>query len=191
MMILAQVLLLIWLFSRLLPRRLTWLAAVFGLAALIPWGHGLSLAAALRALWGDPSITTIQLLVLAVAGRTPAAFGRRWQGPAVIAVISLLFYPLALGAGDFDPYRLGFHPTVLLAVLAIPALLLWWRGQVLWLWLLAVDLLAFAAGVLESTNLWDYLTDPLLAIACAVLVVRNLTTARNPSNHRLQATDPS
>ena len=65
------------------------------------------------------------------------------------------------------------QPLPLLAALAVPALLLWWRGNPLWLWLLAIDLAAWAAGLLESPNLWDTLLDPLLAIACLVLALRN------------------
>jgi hypothetical protein len=178
MMILAQALLLTWLLSRLLPRRLIWLAATLGLCALIPWSHGISLAAALRALWGDPSITTVQLLALAVLGRSPPAFAADWRAPALIAGIGMLFYALALGVGDFDPYRLGFQPVLLVTTVAVPALAFGWRGQALWLWLLAIDLLAFAAGALESTNFWDYLLDPLLAIACVILALRNCAAGR-------------
>lgn len=178
MMIVAQALLLTWLLALVLPRRLLWLAAMLGLAALLPWGHGLSLAAALRALWGDPSITTLQLVALSLAGRAPTALARDWRAPAVIAGVGLAFYPLALGLGDFDPYRLGYQPSLVLALLAVPALLLWWRGQTLWLWLLAVDLLAFAADLLESTNFCDYLIDPLLVAACTALALRNGLAAR-------------
>lgn len=172
MMPLAQSLVLFWLLARLSPRRMPWLAAALGLAALIPF-HGLSLAGTLRTLWGDPSITTLQLLILDIARCPPAAFVRGWRAPAIIAAFSLLFYPLALGMGDFDPWRLGFQPVPLLAVLSVPALLLWWRGQTLWCWLLSVNVAAYAAGLLESTNFWDYLLDPLLAIFCVVLAIRN------------------
>ena len=187
----AQALLLTWLFSRLLPRRLLWLVAVLGLVALVPlpW-LGLSLAQALRAFWGDPSITTLQLVILGIAARPPVAFARGWRAPAMIAAFGLLFYPLALGAGDFDPYRLGFQPALLLAALAAPALVLWWRGQTLWLWLLAIDLFAFAFGLLESTNFWDYLIDPILVIACISLATRNYTANRRQRKLRPVITDP-
>jgi hypothetical protein len=57
--------------------------------------------------------------------------------------------------------------------MAVPALARWWQGRTLGLWLLAIDLLAFACGILESTNFWDYAVDPLLASACLVLAFRN------------------
>ena len=174
-MLLAQSLLLAWLLSLWLPRHRLWLAVALGLCAQIPIPvAGLSFAVALRGLWGDPSVTTLGLLVLGLAGRPPAAFTHGWRAPTAIAAFSLLFYPLALGAGDFDPWRLGFQPAPLLAVLALPALWLWRRGQPLWFWLLLIDFIAFAAGLLESSNLWDYLIDPLLALASMVLAVRNI-----------------
>ncbi|MDR2000049.1 MAG: hypothetical protein LBP94_00740 [Zoogloeaceae bacterium] len=129
------------------------------------------------------SITTMQLLILSLgslAAKKPllTAFSRDWRAPGLIAAFGVLFYPLALGAGDFDPYRLGYQPALLLTVLALPALYLWWRGQALWLWLLTIDLLAFALGLLESVNFWDYLIDPLLTIACIILAIRNFIRHR-------------
>jgi hypothetical protein len=127
---------------------------------------------ALRALWGDPSVTTLQLLALSLAGR-PAPIGRT---PAtVLAIFGIAFYVLALGLGDFDPYRLGYGgwpAATLVSMLAAAALLAWRRGQPLWLWLLAVDLAVFAAGLPESSNLWDALFDPLLVAAALILALR-------------------
>lgn len=149
------------------------IGVVAGLLALIPANDGASLAMALRGLWGDPSVTSVQLLFLVLAGRTPTAFTTGWRAPAVIAIIAALFYPLALGATDFDPYRLGYAPVLLLLPLAITAAVLWHRGQSIWLWLLAIDLLVWALGLPESPNLWDTLLDPLLAFFCIALTVRN------------------
>lgn len=140
--------------------------------AFIPLADGVSAAMALRALWGDPSVTTVQLLALSLAGR-PAAIGR--APAAALALCGLAFYPLALGLGDFDPYRLGYAgwpALALVAALGVAALLAWKRGQPLWLWLLAVDLAAFAAGLHESSNFWDVLFDPLLVAAAMILAVR-------------------
>ncbi len=171
-MLLAQVLIVAWLLSLILPDRWHWLAASAGLLVLVPI-HGLSEAMILRALWGDPSVTTLQLLSLALLGRTPAALASGWRGPASIALAGLVLYPLALGLSDVDLYRLGYQPALLLAALSLPALILWWRGNALWLWLLSIDLGAWAAGLLESPNLWDTLLDPLLVSACLILALRN------------------
>lgn len=140
--------------------------------ALIPVADGASAAMALRALWGDPSVTTLQLLALSLAGR-PARIGR--APTAALALFGIGFYVLALGVGDFDPYRLGYpgwSAVGLLATLAAAALLAWRRGRPLWLWLLAVDLAVFAAGLPESGNLWDALFDPLLVAAALIASIR-------------------
>ena len=171
-MIYAQLLLLAFILARLLPRHRAGLVLPLCLAALIPF-DGVSALMASRSLWGDPSITTLQLLVITLAGARPAALCQDWRAPALIAGAGGVFYVLALGSGPFDPYRAGYQPVIVVALLAAAALFLWRRGQSLWLWLLTVDLLAFALGLPESTNLWDTLLDPLLIVACGVLAVRN------------------
>lgn len=184
MMIAAQSLIVAWLVLQLAPRRghgnspppLAPMATLASLAAAllvqVPFMDGVSAAMALRGLIGDPSITTVQLLVLSLAGRTPAALSRGWVAPAALVLLGLLLYPAALGALDWDIYRAGYQPALLLALLALPALAAWSRGQSLALWLLGIDLLAFAAGLPESTNLWDSLIDPLLFLAALVLLIR-------------------
>ncbi|CAB1369234.1 hypothetical protein [Denitratisoma oestradiolicum] len=171
MPLLAQALLIAALAA--LPFRGRWklLALLPAILSLAPLGEGVSLAMMLRGLWGDFSVTSLQLLVLCLAGRPPQALG--WRGPALIAASAALFYPLALGLGDFDPYRLGYTAWPLLAVFGAFALAAWWRGQPIWLWLLTIDILAWAAGLLESPNLWDTLLDPLLAAAMLILALRN------------------
>jgi len=163
----------VWKLTALAPSRQRQLF-VAGAAALslIPLADGVSAAMALRALWGDPSVTTVQLLALSLVGR-PANIGR--APAAALALCGLAFYPLALGLGDFDPYRLGYAgwpAATLVAGLGAAALFAWRRGQPLWLWLLAVDLAAFAAGLPESSNFWDILFDPLLVAAAMILAVR-------------------
>ena len=180
-MIYAQLPLIAFLLARLLPPGHRGLVLLLTLAALIPF-DGVSTLMATRGLWGDPSITTLQLLALGLMGRSPTAFASGWRTPLLLALIGAIFYPLALGFGDFDPYRLGYQPWLLIAVLALPALFFWWRGQHLWLWLLTIDLLAWAAGLPESPNLWDTLLDPLLVLACLFLAARNgWRTYKHPS----------
>jgi hypothetical protein len=174
----AQALLVAWIVWKITAaapsRRSRLFVAAGGAAlALLPVADGVSAAMALRALWGDPSVTTLQLLILALAGR-PAPIDR--APAAALAIFGIAFYVLALGLGDFDPYRLGYAgwPAVaLVAVLAGPALLAWRQGQPLWLWLLAVDVAVFAAGLPESGNLWDVLFDPLLVAAAMIHAVRS------------------
>lgn len=160
----------VWQFAARAPYRQGRLFAAAGAAlALVPLADGVSAAMALRALWGDPSVTTLQLLALSLAGR-PANIGR--APAAALGLFGIAFYPLALGLGDFDPYRLGYAAWPLLAVLGAAALVAWRRGHPLYLWLLAVDLAVFALGLPESGNLWDVLFDPLLVGAALFSAIR-------------------
>jgi hypothetical protein len=72
---------------------------------------------------------------------------------------------MALGLGAFDPYRLGFAPHGLLVVLLALAAVAWVCESYLLLACLAAAVGGHALGVLESTNLWDYLLDPWVALA--------------------------
>lgn len=171
-MIWVQVLIVAWLLV-IVGLRSRLLALLFSLLALVPVHEGVSLAMALRGLWGDPSITTLQLLALALLGKTPMALRFDWRAPAGIALLGVALYASALGPWNLDLYRLGYQPLLPVGAMAAIALLACWRGQTLWLWLTAIDLIAWRAALLESTNLWDYCLDPLLVVAMLALALRN------------------
>lgn len=63
-----------------------------------------------------------------------------------------------------DPYAWGYGSiTFLIAVLVfavVCALANWTKGA----WIIAIAIIAWAAQWHESSNLWDYLLDPFLAI---------------------------
>ena len=82
-----------------------------------------------------------------------------------IAVAALFLYPLALGWGDWDAYRLGWGSLGLWTTLLVLSLVFWIKGLRLLPLLIGLALLAWSAGLMESTNLWDYLIDPWLALA--------------------------
>jgi hypothetical protein len=87
------------------------------------------------------------------------------------AAAGIALYPMALGAGAYDPYTLGwsFGP-LFVGLLALTLVLLLRRngfGMVLVGAILAYDL-----HLLESPNLWDYLVDPVFAAAALVAVAR-------------------
>jgi hypothetical protein len=82
----------------------------------------------------------------------------------VVAAGALLLYPFALGWGDWDSYRLGWGAPGMWAALLALSIACWGMGLRLLPMLVAVGMLAWAAGLLESTNLWDYLIDPWLAV---------------------------
>ncbi|EFK09020.1 conserved hypothetical protein [delta proteobacterium NaphS2] len=70
-------------------------------------------------------------------------------------------YPMALGAGPFDPYSAGWHFSwlfVLLLVITLGLLLFKNRFSIV----LLATILAYDLHLLESSNFWDYLIDPVL-----------------------------
>jgi hypothetical protein len=106
------------------------------------------------------------------------------------AIASLALYPSALGLGAFDTYSLGwpwlFHSTSLSLFAGVgiaSATLLWFGNRFGYLLLLAN--LGYLAGFQESTNLWDYILDPLFAavslVACLIAAVRGWTRQAGPS----------
>lgn len=121
----------------------------------------------LRAAFGDFSITaTLLLTVLAYSSLRSSKIPRRdiFCLAAILAPLSLWFYPLSLGLTLHDPYQLGYNATVLSGVLLMAGLLAWMRAYYVVVAILSLDLLAYRFGLLESNNLWDYLIDPCVAI---------------------------
>ena len=149
------------------------LAAVFALA-LIPFGD-LPIAAYLRGATGDLSITTLVLLWSALLSRLRTAnpdavrkarvnSDERAALPGLVALTAVMFYPLALGIGMFDPYRMGYGDALFIGALLLLALLAWLRNFLQIVLCIALAALAWAIGWYESTNLWDYLLDPFVSI---------------------------
>lgn len=138
--------------------------AVFALM-LIPFGH-MPFAAYVRGMTGDLSITSLVLLGCAMLRpwMDCAAHRQRLVLLSLVGLAALAFYPMALGAGAYDPYQLGYGNVQFVAVLLLLALAAWLRGQAMIALCIALAALAWASGWYESGNLWDYLTDPFVAI---------------------------
>lgn len=156
--------------TTLLPggRRLTVAIGATGFA-LAPLFAGESLAMMLHGAFAAPSFTLLQV----AAWRVGAPGRPGWlkpRGAALLLLVALAFYPLALGVGPFDPYGLGYRPLPLLVALLPLAGWLAWRRHPAWLVVLGFDLFAYAAGFFD--NLWDALFDPvLMLVAAAVLAI--------------------
>lgn len=157
------------------PRLAVLLGAVFVLV-LIPFG-GMPLAAYVRGATGDLSITTQVLLWCALlrpwcdCGMTDHR--SRYVLLIMIVFAALTLYPIALGIGAFDPYRLGYGDPLFVVALLILALSAWFRGLALIALCIAFATLAWAIGWYESDNLWDYLLDPFVAgYALATIIFR-------------------
>lgn len=171
---LSQLLLLAVLFAVLFGRfaqdrkqRLALLLVVLVLGFTVPLA-GSTAAQWLRSVLGDLSVLT--LLVFAdILGRR--LWNKALLAPATraalllsVAVVGVVFYPMALGVGPVDPYRLGFAPMAMVAVLCLASLLAWLRGARALGVIILLPLLAYNLHLLESDNLWNYLLDPVLVI---------------------------
>jgi hypothetical protein len=134
--------------------------------AVLPLG-ALPAAGYLRGIVGDLSVTTVLLLLrglLRPALGWAAIDARSRLALQVLgAAGGLALYPVALGVGPFDPYRLGFADPWLLGGLLALAVAAGLRRLTLVTWCLSLAVLAWAVGAYESRNLWDYLVDPLVA----------------------------
>ncbi len=114
-----------------------------------------------------PSVTSTCLLLAFVARRLGGPVlldASAWRAAWWFGVIAgVALYPTAFGIGSFDPYALGWDSLPLVVALGLLAIILLWFGNRFAL-VLALGVLALNLHVLESSNLWDYLTDPILTL---------------------------
>ena len=145
-----------------------WLAPLVCAAGLsVRWGD-FSPVEWFRGVAGDLSIVTILLLSCRVWRRLSGRdlLPAKEQGEVVrfAALAGAVLYPSALGLGTWDAYRLGYAPLVTLLpallALAVWARLAGRRSAIV----VPVVILAWCSSLLESTNLWDYLVDPFVAV---------------------------
>ena len=166
--------------ARLSHRQRRWIGAGLLLALLTPW-QGAPLAIHIRGMVGDLSMASMVLLLPVVTLTGP----RNWQGTLdalmksklplliFIALLALLFYPMALGVGKFDPYQLGYGSLPLIVALSVVAAAALWMRWHLIAVVVILAVLTWSVGWYESANLWDYLIDPVAAIyAFGALVKR-------------------
>ncbi len=144
-------------------------------------GMELPLVAYVRGVTGDLSVILSLLLwssLLPVNKPTPMPFR------FAVTVIAICFYPFALGVGMVDPYAWGYGSVIFLVAVLIFALICglanWSKG----VWIIAIAIIAWSAQWHESSNLWDYLLDPFLAIwalsSCIGLLYRRRRDKARP-----------
>lgn len=160
---------------RLPPSRRALLLAAVAAVALVPFGPR-PWAAYVRGVTGDLSITTLILCGSAIfrslTGRPIADDGTRLTRMTLIALAALALYPMALGVGLFDPYRLGYGSPWFVGGLLAVSLAAWQFRRPEIAACLALAILAWTLRWYESTNLWDYLLDPLVSFYALGAVTR-------------------
>jgi hypothetical protein len=145
-----------------------WLAGGCLMAMCFPVGSAmLPIAAYVRGITSDLSISLVVLAGISLGNSLFALrFTERRERMSVFfagACAALVLYPFALGLGNWDAYSPGWGSIGLWAILLMVGVV----GLVLELRLLplliSLALVSWTVGLLESTNLWDYLLDPWLA----------------------------
>ncbi len=166
-----------------------WVLILF-MALLVPLpGNGIPLAAYFRGLIGDLSITFLALGVLSLChllfGSAPVGKRELTALLVMVGAAALLLYPTALGLGDWDAYRLGWGSWWFMAALLLVCGVSGWLGLRLLPALVALALLAWSAGLMESGNLWDYLMDPWLsAFALGFVLIKSAQSFLKRINNR-------
>lgn len=147
------------------------LLVVMLLVNLFFWPLGMSLelplSAYVRGVTGELSIVTMLLVwssLLPTVKKTPLGF------KVPLALIAIMFYPLALGLGMVDPYAWGYGSITFLIAVILFAVACGLAGWTKGVWIISFAIMAWAAHWHESANLWDYLLDPFLAIWALIAI---------------------
>jgi len=152
------------------------LGSAVAVVSLVPCGV-LPLAAYVRGVIGDLSITSLVLLTLVISrtlfGWPPSNNKAKLALQALIALAALGLYPLALGIGYFDPYRLGYGNLWFVSALLLVALAAYSRRLTVMALSIALAVFAWGIGWYESTNIWDYLLDPMVSIYAISAVMKH------------------
>ena len=110
MHLMMQVLVAAWILH-VIGRRSRMTACLLAFTIFIPLGDGHYVATAMRGFWGDPSLTSIQLMLLCLFGKTPPALRDDWREPAILVLSGGCFTPAPWARGisifiasDINPY---------------------------------------------------------------------------------------
>ncbi|MGH8498208.1 MAG: hypothetical protein ACRERV_05285 [Methylococcales bacterium] len=154
-------------FNRLSGAGRCMLLVLFVCLGLVPFGP-VSAAVYVRSFVGDLSLTSLTVLFLTLNGhvfKLNSPERRKMDQFCVFLLpLALLFYPLAMGLGKYDPYSLGFGSPYLLGIVFLITLITWAGNHSSISISLSLAVFCYSIGWYESNNLWDYLIDPMLTI---------------------------
>lgn len=147
---------------------------IAAIAVVVPFADW-SLPRWLAGIGVSPSVTSTCLLLAFVWGRLggpPPLDARTWRIAWWFgAIAGLILYPAALGIGPLDPYSWGWGALPLVMALGLLTIGLLWLGN-RFAFVLTLGVLGYNLRLLESSNLWDYLTDPVLTVFSLAVAAR-------------------
>ena len=141
---------------------------VICLVVLLLPANGLAIFEYFNGVAGGGSVTLMGLLAWVLASqvgllRTPPRADLSAMA-SMLAITGIVLYPSAMGLIPLDIYALGYRPTALLLVLLALVIVAWMKRRTTAAYAVLVAIAAFDVHLLESDNLWDYLTDPLVTL---------------------------
>jgi hypothetical protein len=152
-----------------------------GLAILLIPVERIAVARWITGINANFSVALLATLVVTVYER---AFARMWFSPRdwdacwmFGAVGGLALYPFAFGLSRLDLYEWGWHGSPLFAIMAVLTGWLLWK-QLRFGFVLLCAAAAFQLQLLESTNYWDYLLDPIYVLVSFVMLIRRPFSVR-------------
>jgi hypothetical protein len=92
----------------------------------------------------------------------------------VVLIVGCVFYLMTMGFTVMDPYAWGYSPRWMLPICLLVAVAFELAGQRTAASLVLIAVGAYALRLMESTNLWDYLLDPILFLVCLVVCIAKL-----------------
>lgn len=151
-----------------------------------PSGTG-NLASLLLGLLGSLSITTLLLLIqfclFSQHGGSDRVAGLKPTEQCIWIAIAIILYVSALGQIEYDLYAFGMRPllTWLIPLCSLAAFI---SGQRFLAICLQAAAIAYALGLYDSNNYWDYLVDPLLLLIIGYnLFVTGVNRLRAPAGN--------
>lgn len=140
-----------------------WLPLFGAAAVLIPF-QGIPIGRFLHGLTFGFSLPSFALILHVIGsahiGRPLFSKSTHITMCVVGTVFGATLYPTALGLGTFDIYALGWTSDKLTMFLIFFTAVLIWTNNTFG-YVLILSAAAWQIGLLESTNIWDYLVDPV------------------------------
>jgi hypothetical protein len=160
------------------------------LLSLLPVGEFL-LGRVIHSFTGFLSVPLLLILcwytISPLSGRNLLGHGTIDRYRWLVLLVACVYFPSAMGVGSQDLHSLGWSPQFVWFPIGLSVLLLW-LGEMQLSTILLAALVAWKFELFGSDNGWNYLIDPIAAIACSGgIVVRTLSKLANWVELRIAA----